>query len=68
MMASDWFPTIVEDKCVQCLQCVEFCPHGVFEKIDGKPVVTKPEECVEFCRGCQKICDAGAIFFPGDER
>jgi len=48
------------------MQCVEFCPHGVYEERDGAPTVVDPASCVEFCRGCQKACDAGAIFFPGD--
>lgn len=65
-MASTWFPIIDEDKCAECLQCVKFCPHGVFAESEGRPIVIKPEECIEFCRGCQKICDQQAIFFPGD--
>jgi NAD-dependent dihydropyrimidine dehydrogenase PreA subunit len=65
-MAANWFPTIDEEKCVACLQCVQFCPHGVYEEREGRPIVVNPDACVEFCRGCQKICDAGAISFPGD--
>ncbi len=65
-MARDWLPTIDKEKCVECLQCVEFCPHDVYEEDGGEPVVVRPENCVEFCRGCQKACDPDAIFFPGD--
>lgn len=65
-MADNWYPTIDMDMCVQCMQCVEFCPHGVLEEREGAPLVVDPASCVEFCRGCQKACDAGAIFFPGD--
>jgi len=65
-MAKNWYPTIDPDICVQCLQCVEFCPHEVYEERDGGPTVVNPDNCVEFCRGCQKVCDAKAIFFPGD--
>ncbi len=65
-MSATWFPTIDEDRCAECLQCVEFCPHAVYEEKEGRPVVAQPLNCVDFCRGCQKICDAKAIFFPGD--
>lgn len=66
-MAKNWYPTIDYDKCVGRLQCVQFCPHGVHQEKDGKPVVVNPEACVEFCRGCQKVCDPKAIVFPGDQ-
>ena len=66
-MAHNWYPTILYDKCTGCLSCVEFCPHEVLEERDGQPVVAHPENCVEFCRGCQKgACDSDAIVFPGD--
>jgi NAD-dependent dihydropyrimidine dehydrogenase PreA subunit len=48
---------------------VEFCPHEVFEEKDGKPSVKNPENCVEFCRGCQRgACSNGAISFAGDRK
>ncbi len=65
-MSDKWFPTIDYDKCTGCLECVEFCPHGVLEEEDGFPKVVHPEKCPEFCRGCQKVCDYDAISFPGD--
>ncbi len=65
VVAKTWYPVIDYDKCVGCLSCVEFCPHEVYEEKDGKPVVINPDNCVEFCRGCQKICDAGAIDYAG---
>ena len=66
-MAKNWFPIIDEEKCIGCMTCVNFCPHGVFEEVDGKPKVANPDRCVEFCRGCQKICDVRAIAFQGDD-
>jgi NAD-dependent dihydropyrimidine dehydrogenase PreA subunit len=46
---------------------MEFCPHEVFEEKDGKPSVKNPENCVEFCRGCQKgACDNNAISYFGE--
>jgi len=65
-MTNNWFPVIDLEKCTGCLTCVDFCPHGVFDVDGAKPIVVRPEECVEFCRGCQKVCDQGAIRFPGD--
>ncbi len=64
-MAKSWYPVIDYEKCVGCLSCVEFCPHDVFDVQDGKPVVANPDNCVEFCRGCQKICDEDAITYAG---
>ncbi len=67
-MAENWYPEIDFDKCEKCHDCVEFCPHGVFAKDDDDyPDVVNPVNCVEFCRGCAKICDAEAITYFGDE-
>jgi len=64
-----WYPIIDYEKCVGCLSCAEFCPHDVFTVENNLPIVTYPEKCVEFCRGCQKgACDYDAISFPGDKK
>jgi NAD-dependent dihydropyrimidine dehydrogenase PreA subunit len=66
-LAKDWYPIIDYEKCANCLTCTQFCLHGVYEVHDGKPVVAHPENCVEFCRGCQKgACGFGAIRYFGD--
>jgi len=68
-MQNKWYPIIDYEKCVGCLSCVEFCPHNVFTVEKGLPIVSHPENCVEFCRGCQKgACDHDAISFPGDKK
>ncbi|MGQ9518528.1 MAG: ATP-binding protein [Candidatus Fervidibacter sp.] len=64
-MAKTWYPVIDAEKCINCLTCVDFCPHGVFEENEGTPVVVNPDNCVEFCRGCSKICPAEAIHYEG---
>jgi NAD-dependent dihydropyrimidine dehydrogenase PreA subunit len=65
-MPKTWFPVIDYEKCIGCFSCVEFCPHEVFEKHDGKPFVSNPDNCVEFCRGCQRgACSNGAISYAG---
>lgn len=65
-MAENWYPIIDEEKCIGCFTCVNFCPHGVYTEADGKTEVVKPEDCVEFCRGCQKVCDQEAITYFGE--
>ncbi len=64
-MADTWYPVVDYENCTGCLTCVEFCPHGVFEVENDKPKVVRPKNCVEFCRGCQKICDQEAISYAG---
>lgn len=67
-MAKNWYPVIDYGKCIGCLQCFNFCPHGVFEKgADDRPRVAQPDNCVEFCKGCGKICDQKAISYFGDK-
>ena len=49
------------------MECVEFCPHNVFEVHEGeaqKFVVKNPDNCVVFCRACGKACGLDAIDFP----
>ncbi len=68
-MAANWYPIIDKDKCLKCYQCVNFCPHGVYNiGADAFPEVVNPGNCVEFCRGCSKICDNDAISYFGDRR
>ncbi|HEX32590.1 MAG TPA: ferredoxin family protein [Candidatus Acetothermia bacterium] len=64
-MAKEWYPIINREACVGCLTCVEFCPHNVYQVEDGKPAVVNPDNCVEFCQGCGKICPTGAIGYFG---
>ncbi|MGC6177442.1 4Fe-4S dicluster domain-containing protein [Lacrimispora sp. 38-1] len=63
----DWSPRIDFSKCNYCMECVEFCPHNVFEVHEGKDqkfVVKNPDNCVVFCRACGKTCGLDAIDFP----
>jgi NAD-dependent dihydropyrimidine dehydrogenase PreA subunit len=67
--AAVWYPTVFPDKCNGCEglekpQCIEFCPHGVFELKDGKAVVVNPHKCVYGCIACERICPKKAIAFP----
>lgn len=66
-MSRNWYPIIDYDNCVGCLSCVKFCPHGVYEIEGGKPSVVRPENCVEFCKGCQRgACESKAINYFGE--
>lgn len=66
-MAKNWYPIINYDLCTGCLACTSFCTHDVFSVKDGKPFVANPENCVEFCRGCQKgACSFDAIHYFGE--
>lgn len=65
-MAQNWYPIINEDLCANCNTCVDFCPNGVYAAGDFYPMVVKPENCVEFCRGCSKVCPNDAITYFGD--
>ena len=65
-MAATWYPIIDESKCVNCNACADFCTHGVYTKGDSATKVSSPDNCVEFCRGCSKICPTEAISYFGD--
>ncbi len=65
-MSKNWYPVINQENCIECGSCVNFCPHGVYEKESDKPIVLSPEECIEGCHGCQGICPAEAITYFGD--
>lgn len=67
-MAKGWFPSIDMQVCENCGDCIDFCTHGVFGAGVDHPTVINPDRCVEFCRGCSKICPNEAIHYFGDER
>nr|WP_319488646.1 ferredoxin family protein [uncultured Caproiciproducens sp.] len=63
----DWSPRIDYDKCNNCMECVKFCPHNVYEvneNAERKLIVKNPNNCVVFCRACGKACGLDAIDFP----
>jgi NAD-dependent dihydropyrimidine dehydrogenase PreA subunit len=63
----DWSPRIDFNKCNYCMECVEFCPHNVFEvhtEDEQKFIIKNPNNCVVFCRACGKTCGVDAIEFP----
>ncbi len=63
----DWCPRIDYSTCNDCMECVKFCPHQVFEVNESatpKLIVKNPHNCVVFCRACGKTCGPDSITFP----
>lgn len=60
-----WYPVIDYDRCVNCLECVEFCLFGTYEIDDAsRPRVAAPEACKPGCPACSRTCPEAAIIFP----
>ena len=55
-----FIPTVDEEKCAGCEECVDVCPVEVFEMQDDKSVVVEPDECLG-CESCTEVCEEGAI-------
>jgi len=58
-----WFPLIDPERCDHCLKCLEFCPHGVYEAVEGKLDVANPFNCPVGCSRCLSVCPQKAIAF-----
>jgi NAD-dependent dihydropyrimidine dehydrogenase PreA subunit len=64
-----WFPVIDRDRCVNCMQCLNFCLFGTYSLSDDKEViVAKPSACKNLCPACARICPKSAIIFPKYEQ
>ncbi len=48
------------DKCTGCGRCMEVCPHGVYERVEGKAVQTGRDRCME-CGACAQNCSYEAL-------
>jgi len=62
-----WFPTIKCEDCLLDLECLNFCPAGVFDwdPATGRPVVARPLDCIPGCRNCAERCKGKSISLPG---
>lgn len=58
-----WQPLINRATCTSCGACVERCPEGALEMIDGKAAVAQPAQCT-YCALCEMLCPARAIALP----
>ncbi len=59
-----WFPVIDRDRCIDCMQCLDFCLFGVYGEDGGRVVVQSPEKCKTNCPACARVCPEVAIVFP----
>lgn len=66
-MSLKWYPVINDEMCTDCGMCIAKCTRGVYDKDCIHPTVILPENCVEGCRGCQKLCPSDAISYVGDD-
>ncbi|MFO7761341.1 MAG: ferredoxin [Thermodesulfobacteriota bacterium] len=55
-----WVVTVDKDKCTGDEECVNACPSGVLEMVDGKADPVNMDECLG-CETCVEVCEAGAI-------
>ncbi|MBC8316716.1 MAG: 4Fe-4S binding protein [Desulfobulbaceae bacterium] len=55
-----WQVEIDKDKCTGCEECVNGCPAGVLEIVDGKSDPVNIDECLG-CETCVEVCPEGAI-------
>ncbi len=60
-----WHPVIDDDRCTNCLECLNFCLFGVYGlDAAGRILVETPAACRDGCPACWRICPVGAIIFP----
>lgn len=66
-MSKNWYPVINHELCTECGNCTKKCKHSVYDKAKApRPVVVKPEGCIQGCHGCGVLCPNGAIEYFGD--
>ena len=53
-------PTVDEEKCAGCEECVDVCPVEVFEMADDKSTIVNGDECMG-CESCIEVCEEDAI-------
>jgi 2-oxoglutarate ferredoxin oxidoreductase subunit delta len=56
-------PTILQDLCTGCGDCVATCPTGALELYAGKATLARPADCA-YCGDCETLCPQGAIALP----
>jgi len=59
----DWFPTVDQEKCVQCGMCMN-CGRTVYDWTPEGPRVARPYQCIVGCTTCANLCMGKAISFP----
>ena len=56
-------PLINEEICTGCGKCVEACPSGALDLVEGHATIVRPELC-SYCGDCEELCPKGAIARP----
>ena len=60
-----WYPVIDFNRCVNCMECVDFCLFGVYGVDQGENIlVEQPDNCRKGCPACSRVCPENAIIFP----
>lgn len=60
-----WYPVIDYERCTNCLECLEFCLFGVYDRnAEGRIDVANPAACKPGCPACSRVCPSQAIVFP----
>ncbi|MFW5943223.1 MAG: 4Fe-4S dicluster domain-containing protein [Chloroflexota bacterium] len=62
----EWYPTVVDERCIGCGLCTTSCGRGVygFDYERNVAVVVNPIMCMVGCTTCATICSRDAIEFP----
>lgn len=55
-----YLPTIDEEKCKHCGECIDVCPTEVFESQNDQTVVARPADCLG-CESCISVCPEEAV-------
>ncbi len=55
-----YIPIIDKSKCTGCGECVDTCPSGVYELVDGRSEPVNMDECIG-CESCVEVCEYWAI-------
>jgi NAD-dependent dihydropyrimidine dehydrogenase PreA subunit len=55
-----FLPSIDDDKCENCGECIDVCPAEVIEEDDSMTKVANPADCLG-CESCVSVCPTEAI-------
>jgi len=58
-------PKIDQEKCNNCLACIDACYRGVFQKVGNSVKVVNPLRCT-LCKHCKSACELEAITIGHD--
>ncbi len=62
-MATNWYPIINKEVCIECGICTAKCKKGVYDKEIMPPSVIAPDNCSFRCECCGSICPVEAITY-----